>query len=449
MTTTRHIRGAALVCLAAADGTTAVEPPTEFRIFPAGSFETVYGPFTFDEESAKSVLAHREQRGVDVRLDYEHASEHVEEHRDPAEAAKAAGWFKCEVREGALWAANVKWTPPAAEKLRNGEFRYLSPTFLAEVETGRILLLSSVALTNNPGTIDAEPLVTLKATDRDPRDARRVHLALSFEDIHTRLRDAVRAHYSDAWVRDVFDEYVVFEATIEEDGKYRHATFRCEYTVTDTTITLDGDAVECTRQYPPVAGGKTMKSLLKALGLSDTATEAEAIVALNAKTAEATAKAAEIAGVVDATEAKLQELVALTGKGSPAEALGVIQAWKGAAEKVATLSAKVQELEAAKVEAEVVALVDGAVAEGKATPAQRDVLLSMGRKDVVSLKAFVEASPVIAPAAEAMAPATEAGETVALSAEELRLAKKMGSDPAKVLETKKKRLANLAARAES
>ena len=425
----RHIRGAAVVCLAAGADERPV-PPTEFRVFAAGAIETTKGTFLFDEEGAEKLLEHRRKRGVDVRLDYEHASVNPLEAADPGRAGKAAGWIPkdggLELRDGELWATNVKWTPPAAEALANGEYRYLSPTFWAERETGRIAALDSVALTNDPATLDAEPLVHLSA--RDLR-TERVALAMSFEDIARKLRDALAKQFEDVWLVDIFDEYVVFEAYDRNDR--RSASFRCGYTVTNHTITLDGDAVEVIRQYEPVEGGKTMKTLLKALGLSENATEAEALQALNTKLSEAQAKAT-------AVELKLGELVGLTGKSSPAEAAGVVEAWKQSAAKVTELSVELASLRAKETEREIVGLVDEAVKAGKAVPAQREALLAHGRKDPVSLKAFIEASPVIHQVASGEFKPPEGGaDVVTLSAEDEAIIRQMNLSRDEFLATKK------------
>src|SRR5690606_21758833 len=77
---------------------------------------------------------------------------------DPAQAGKAAGWFELEVRNGELWAVNVRWTPPAAEALRRKEWRFMSPAFSTDDE-GRITSLLNVALTNLPATRRLEPLM--------------------------------------------------------------------------------------------------------------------------------------------------------------------------------------------------------------------------------------------------------------------------------------------------
>lgn len=132
--------------------------PSEFRIFRSGENETTKGTFLFDSDSAASVMSEYEAHGIDVMLDYDHASLDTLASRDPAQAGKAAGWCRLEVRAGELWAVNVRWTEHAADALRAKEWRYMSPAFAADRE-GRIVSLLNVAITNLPATRRLEPLV--------------------------------------------------------------------------------------------------------------------------------------------------------------------------------------------------------------------------------------------------------------------------------------------------
>lgn len=133
------------------------EPPTEFRIFTAGQVETKKGNFIFDDKAAASVMAAYQKHGIDLMIDYDHASIGSHEAPDPAQAGKAAGWCNLELREGELWAVNVRWTEPAADALRRKEWRFMSPAF--ETHGERIVSILNVAITNLPATRRLEPLV--------------------------------------------------------------------------------------------------------------------------------------------------------------------------------------------------------------------------------------------------------------------------------------------------
>lgn len=136
------------------------EPPNEFRIFTAGPNETTKGTFLFDGSSATAVMAEYQAHGIDLMLDYDHASLGVG--IDPALSGKAAGWFNLDVRNGELWAVNVRWTPPAAEALRRKEWRFMSPAFTTD-DAGRVTSVLNVALTNLPATRRLEPLMAARA----------------------------------------------------------------------------------------------------------------------------------------------------------------------------------------------------------------------------------------------------------------------------------------------
>lgn len=133
-------------------------PPTEFRIFGAGTVKTTKGDFLFDAKAADLVLASIAEWGNDFSVDYDHGMI-AGFALDPANAKRAAGWFRPEVRNGELWASSVKWTKKAKEMLSEREYRYTSPAFLTEEKGGRISELVNVALTNIPATKNHTPLM--------------------------------------------------------------------------------------------------------------------------------------------------------------------------------------------------------------------------------------------------------------------------------------------------
>ena len=130
-------------------------PPTEFRLFKVGKNETTKGTFIFDAKSARLVMAEYRRHGIDLPIDYEHAS--LDVGVDPSLSGKAAGWFNLELRGGELWAVNVRWTEPAANAIRLKEWRFYSPAFT--VEDNRIVSLMNCAITNLPATRQLTPLI--------------------------------------------------------------------------------------------------------------------------------------------------------------------------------------------------------------------------------------------------------------------------------------------------
>jgi phage I-like protein len=152
------------------------EPPSEFRLFTAGKVETTKGEFIFDEAAAQAVMAEYQKHGIDLMVDYDHASL-ASLSLDPATAGKAAGWFCLEVRAGELWAVNVRWTEPAAQALRAKEWRFMSPAFSTD-EEGRITSVMNVAITNLPATRNLDPLMAASAAGKSMLDASLISKAL-------------------------------------------------------------------------------------------------------------------------------------------------------------------------------------------------------------------------------------------------------------------------------
>jgi phage I-like protein len=140
------------LAIAVAEG----EPPSEFRVFAQGTTQTESMHYLFDEVSAAMVMQAYERQGNDLFVDYEHKS--LDPWAPPG-AGKAAGWFRPEMRDGECWAVDVRWTIDAAESLRKREWRYFSPAALIDTDTGRILELINVGLTNMPATLHMEPLM--------------------------------------------------------------------------------------------------------------------------------------------------------------------------------------------------------------------------------------------------------------------------------------------------
>jgi len=147
------------------------------QLLPAGRFRAVDGrPFDvpgnhwyLDADVAANLIALANERVNDLVIDYEHQTLKADENGEPA---PASGWFKeMEWREGSgLW-IKPKWTPRAAEFIKNGEYKYLSAVFPYDAATGKPLRLHSAALVNRPG-IDGmqavEALAALSLNSQSP-----------------------------------------------------------------------------------------------------------------------------------------------------------------------------------------------------------------------------------------------------------------------------------------
>jgi phage I-like protein len=132
--------------------------PCAFRIWTSGANPTDHGKHIFSERSARLLLTEQATRGNLYSIDVDHLSLNKE---SPPEARKAVGWHRLEVRDGDLWAVDVKWTDIARSGLTKDppEWRYFSPAY--DVDSGgEVTSYLNTALTNNPATWSVTALAT-------------------------------------------------------------------------------------------------------------------------------------------------------------------------------------------------------------------------------------------------------------------------------------------------
>jgi len=129
--------------------------PTEFRLFKKGINPTEIGDFLFDDAAAAMTMDAYRAHGVDKMIDLEHLSLNPEaQNYDPDARASC----KLELRDGELWAVDVKWTEDGARRLNAKTQRYISPAFLFD-EQRRVTKIGNMALTAMPATHDTAELV--------------------------------------------------------------------------------------------------------------------------------------------------------------------------------------------------------------------------------------------------------------------------------------------------
>lgn len=213
-----------------------------------------------------------------------------------------------------------------------------------------------------------------------------------------------------------------------------------------------------------------LKALLAALGLPETATEAQgtaAMAALQAQAATGTAALAAVATACQVDAATLKDSAAITaalsahataltdrvktetttsvtaalaakpGAGGSGGGVGG-GADAGTLQMVAALQAQVVALQATLDGDKVTTLVDDALKARKLLPVQRQWAIDLGKKDMAALSAFVAAAPVLAPgAADSQAAGAAGGGTgvAALSADQKAIAAQLGIDPAEYAKT--------------
>lgn len=305
------------------------QPPKEFRLFPAGRFRAADGSgrpalpaagWLMNAASAQRLIAAAQARQNDYVLDYEHATLTAAK---AGQKAPAAGWFKAlEWREGdGLYVIAPRFTAPAAQHIAALEYRYVSPVFAWDRQTGEVLAFYHAALTNDPGL---DGLTDFSALSAHP--------------------------------------------------DFSH----------------------------PLQKEPIMKILLAALGLSETATEAEALAALSAKTAQIVALQAQ--------------------KPDPAKYIDI--------ESFSSVQAELAALKTTQRTAEVAALMAEGQADGRILPQIETWARELGEKDIASLKTFLAGAPRVAALQGTQTGgqsfAGAGGDVAALSAEQKQVAEAMG-----------------------
>ena len=149
--------------------------PGRIQLFPMGAFAARDGrpgtlkgvkvkAWRLDAENAAALIARWRARETPLVVDYEHQTIHAPDNGKPA---PAAGWIESlEAGQDGLY-ATVKWTDTARAFIRADEYRYISPVFSFDPETGAVLEVKSAALTNYPA-LDGMAAVTARAEDDSP-----------------------------------------------------------------------------------------------------------------------------------------------------------------------------------------------------------------------------------------------------------------------------------------
>lgn len=138
--------------------TLGLPPPSEILIFAFGKTETRNGVYVYDEQSAELIRKAEAGKRRQPWIDYEHQS--LEK---PAVEAPAAALFDLDFRPDGLYAVNIRWRPRAEKQISGGEYLFYSPAFYAETETGRVVELINIGLTNDPAIKDMRPMVAARA----------------------------------------------------------------------------------------------------------------------------------------------------------------------------------------------------------------------------------------------------------------------------------------------
>ena len=138
--------------------------PDWVQIFPAGPVVATNDGRAFRISDTARLVASINLGKMPVLVDYDHRS-----YYEPGDTI-AAGWSAAvEARADGIW-AQIDWTPVAAQRIRDREFRYISPEFSVDRETGEVAALTAISLVNRPAfTMAAIARSNLTQGDDDMR----------------------------------------------------------------------------------------------------------------------------------------------------------------------------------------------------------------------------------------------------------------------------------------
>ena len=400
------------------------QAPSEMRLFRRGKNSTRKGTFVFDDAAAKSVMQAFAEHKAKIAFDYDHGST-ARAAIDPSLAGKAAGRCDLAVRNGELWAVNIKWTESAQRAIEAGEWMYVSPTFAQE--DGRVLQVLAVAITNIPATDDPMPLIELAM------EAPLEELAEWTTEYVNDLPDSAFLWIAPGGEKDEQDKTVPRESRklpiYDAEGKLdlphlRNALARIEQT--------EGPSDE-----------EKAALIAKAQELLDEATEEPEAEKAPEVVEEKDCKPEQLSEVVpESTEpealsaapvVETSKLVELTGADTEELALGVLAAWRESHEQLSIVRGQLEELKQAheKLEREVLLKDNAAKIPGKLGE-------WAANQSTETLKAYFASAPDIVPTKHLAQPAVE--KVVSLSDEERAVAKAFGISEDRALAYKQRNL---------
>jgi phage I-like protein len=149
--------------------------PTEFRIFSRGLNNAQHDPAIFDDVAAESVMRNASVWGVDFMIDLEHQS--LDHHNADPNARDARGWFRLELRNGELWAVDVRWTEDGAQRILQKRQRYISPAFKRDAD-GRVVSIVNAAIVAMPATNEAHALIAASLNGAKNMNGEQIQAAL-------------------------------------------------------------------------------------------------------------------------------------------------------------------------------------------------------------------------------------------------------------------------------
>lgn len=135
-------------------------PGADFSAYDGRPVEIPGNKWRINDETGTLLAASLNAQTPKV-FDYDHQTLYTKDNGQPA---PASAWPKSyEWRKGQGLFAQLTFTPKAREYVKNKEYRYFSPVVMYDKESGVVVNLHSVALTNDPAIQGMDDVAALKA----------------------------------------------------------------------------------------------------------------------------------------------------------------------------------------------------------------------------------------------------------------------------------------------
>lgn len=352
---------------------------SRFQVTPAGKFRAKDGRPTkcanwyIDEAIAAKVIARVSARKTPQVIDYEHQTFNAEKNGKPA---PAAGWYtgaNMVWTPDGLFIDNPDWTDTARDHIVKREYRFISPVLAYDGNTGEILDIFNIALTNYPA-LDGMSEISLAAA--------RAMLTQHYPTEDNTMDEIRKLLIKLLGLADDASDDDILAALQEIDKTYSNQT--------------------------PQEGTAAAKSL-------------QALLTGNATTIEG----------LNTAVAALKEKVEKAGTGGkpdPAEYVPVAQL-NAVVAQVAELTKKVNG-------GEVDTIITAALKDGKLLPALEPWARELGGKDIAALRSYVEKAPMVDLTSQTGGKGPTGGDTHGLTSDELQVAKLSGLTPKEFADAK-------------
>lgn len=380
--------------------------PEWVHVVPAGTFSGADGRGPYTLKNAEAVIAASMRHGA-LPFDENHSTEVA---AVVGGAAPARGWIdRMEARSDGIW-GHVEWTPEGRAIMEGKHYKWQSPVF-NYTKTGDVVQVKSVALTNNPNLLEHLTALHTKLSAPERAKIKPKYFAVPGKEALP-IEDA--DHVKAAW--DMLDRTEGLTAAEKAEARKRILARAKELGVNTSGWAAHTQKED---QMDKVA-------ICTALGLPEATEDAAVLTALQTARGLSTA--------LQTATARVSELEAQ---------LKTVETTHVPLETVTALQTQVASMMADSRRAKAEAFVDAAIKDGKPILADmREKYIARHVADATETELFVNSLPSLNAGGPGTfrpkKPGDDPDGVAEMTAEDKAVCTRMGLDPKKFIESKRK-----------